>query len=126
MYYTDKKLHDILTSLLPTLKWLKCAGTVDVDRVPVEHSCALKQLDNLGLVYKRNSRTYGLQGQRLRRLIERIEACADHASCYLVTELLSDASPRQAFKPPEQAHNLTADASEFERRRPGHGQSNSQ
>src|SRR4030095_4805936 len=93
MYDTDKKLHDILTSLLPTLKWLKIVGTVDLDRVPSEHTSALKQLDGLGLVYKRNSRTYGLQIERLKKLISRIEGDADHASCYLVTELLSSACP---------------------------------
>lgn len=87
MYDTDRKLHDILTALLPTLKWLNVAGSVDVHQVPPEHTSAIKQLDVLGLVYKRNARTYGLQRERLRKLIMRIGGQVAHPSCHLLNEL---------------------------------------
>ncbi len=71
MIVTDRKLLDILVALLPTLKWLDAAQPIYLDQIPAEHIRALKQLEGLGLVYKRNAKTYGLQRERLKKILAR-------------------------------------------------------
>lgn len=71
MIVTDRKLLDILVALLPTLKWLDAAQPIYLDQIPAEHIHALKQLEGLGLVYKRNAKTYGLQRERLKKILAR-------------------------------------------------------
>lgn len=62
---------DILLSLAPTVVWLDEAEPIHMQKVPAEHSTRLKQLENLGLVYRRNSHSCGLQRRRLIKLLTR-------------------------------------------------------
>lgn len=62
---------DVLIKLAPLVKLLAELEPVDVADLPKEYANDLKQLENLGLVFRRNSRSCALQKQRLLKLIER-------------------------------------------------------
>jgi len=62
---------NVLLELAPTLNWLNQVQPISAADIPTEHQCGLKQLENLGLVYRRNSRSCGLQNQRLLKMLKR-------------------------------------------------------
>jgi len=65
----ENRMLTLLNSLSPTMKWLsKTEPVADAD-VPDEYLADLKQLENIGLVSRRN-RTLVLQRERLKRLLE--------------------------------------------------------
>lgn len=68
--YYDQPLRKLLGSLSPTINWLTEKGTVEVNNVPGEHVDAIKQLERIGVVHKRNNRLYELQKVRLRKLMD--------------------------------------------------------
>lgn len=68
--YYDQPLRKLLGALSPTINWLTERGTVEVNSVPGEHVDAIKQLERIGVVHKRNNRLYELQKVRLRKLMD--------------------------------------------------------
>lgn len=62
---------DVLLKLAPTLNWLNEVQPISAVDIPAEHQDGLKQLETMGLVYRRNSRTLGLQNQRLLKMLKR-------------------------------------------------------
>lgn len=68
--YYDQPLRKLLGTLSPTINWLTAEGCVDVNRVPAEHLDAIKQLERIGVVHKRNNRLYELQKVRLKKLMD--------------------------------------------------------
>lgn len=68
---------DVLLELAPMVNWLNTCEPVNTKSVPSEYSQGLKHLENLGLVYRRNSQSCGLQRRRLLRLIERVSESVD-------------------------------------------------
>ncbi|HEY9789587.1 MAG TPA: hypothetical protein V6D22_04250 [Candidatus Obscuribacterales bacterium] len=68
--YYDQPLRKLLGVLSPTINWLTEKGTVEVNGVPGEHVDAIKQLERIGVVHKRNNRLYELQKIRLKKLMD--------------------------------------------------------
>ena len=68
--YYDQPLRKLLGVLSPTITWLTERGTVEVNSVPGEHVEAIKQLERIGGVHKRNNRLYELQKVRLKKLMD--------------------------------------------------------
>jgi hypothetical protein len=68
--YYDQPLRKLLGALSPTINWLTEKGTVEVNSVPGEHVDAIKQLERIGVVHKRNNRLYELQKVRLKKLMD--------------------------------------------------------
>lgn len=68
--YYDQPLRKLLGVLSPTINWLTEKGTVEVNNVPGEHVDAIKQLERIGVVHKRNNRLYELQKVRLKKLMD--------------------------------------------------------
>ena len=80
----DQPMRKMLGVLSPTISWLNEKGSVDVGAVPDSHLEAIKQLERIGVVHKRNNRCYELQKIRLKKLlgnlgIETLVAEADAA-----------------------------------------------
>jgi hypothetical protein len=80
----DQPMRKLLGVLSPTISWLNEKGSVDVGAVPDSHLEAIKQLERIGVVHKRNNRCYELQKIRLKKLlgnlgIETLVAEADAA-----------------------------------------------
>ena len=65
----DQPMRKLLGVLSPTISWLNEKGTVDVSKVPDSHLEAIKQLERIGVVHKRNNRSYELQKIRLKKLL---------------------------------------------------------
>lgn len=65
----DQPMRKLLGILSPTISWLSEKGTVDVSSVPDDHLEAIKQLERIGVVHKRNNRCYELQKIRLKKLM---------------------------------------------------------
>ncbi len=65
----DQPMRKLLGVLSPTISWLNEKGTVDVGAVPDSHLEAIKQLERIGVVHKRNNRCYELQKIRLKKLL---------------------------------------------------------
>jgi hypothetical protein len=70
--YYEQPLRKLLGSLSPTIGWLSEKGTVEVNTVPPEHVDAIKQLERIGIVHKRNNRMYELQKVRLKKLMDQM------------------------------------------------------
>jgi hypothetical protein len=68
--YYDQPLRKLLGILSPTITWLSEKGTIEVNSVPGEHVDAIKQLERIGVVHKRNNRLYELQKIRLKKLMD--------------------------------------------------------
>lgn len=68
--YYDQPLRKLLGTLSPTISWLTEKGTIEVNNVPGEHVDAIKQLERIGVVHKRNNRLYELQKVRLKKLMD--------------------------------------------------------
>lgn len=65
----DQPMRKLLGVLSPTISWLNEKGSVDVGAVPDNHLEAIKQLERIGVVHKRNNRCYELQKIRLKKLM---------------------------------------------------------
>ncbi len=65
----DQPMRKLLGSLSQTITWLDEKGSVDVSSVPEGHVDAIKQLERIGIVHKRNNRQYELQRIRLKKLM---------------------------------------------------------
>jgi hypothetical protein len=65
----DQPMRKLLGILSPTISWLNEKGSVDVSSVPDTHLEAIKQLERIGVVHKRNNRSYELQRIRLKKLL---------------------------------------------------------
>jgi hypothetical protein len=65
----DQPMRKLLGILSPTISWLNEKGSVDVGSVPDNHLEAIKQLERIGVVHKRNNRCYELQKIRLKKLL---------------------------------------------------------
>lgn len=68
--YYEQPLRKLLGSLSQTIGWLVERGSVEVSTVPAEHLDAVKQLERIGIVHKRNNRIYELQKVRLKKLMD--------------------------------------------------------
>ncbi len=67
----DSKIFGVIRECHGALSWLRTEEGIEEKRAPEEHRDYLKQLEKLGIVYKRNGRSLGIRWQRLRKLIER-------------------------------------------------------
>ncbi len=65
----EQPMRKLLGVLQPTISWLNERGPVDVGEVPANHIDAIKQLERIGIVHKRNNRCYELQKIRLKKLM---------------------------------------------------------
>jgi hypothetical protein len=65
----EQPMRKLLGTLSPTISWLNEKGSVDVSSVPESHLEAIKQLERIGVVHKRNNRSYELQKIRLKKLL---------------------------------------------------------
>lgn len=65
----EQPMRKLLGTLSPTISWLKEKGSVDVSLVPEDHLEAIKQLEKIGIVHKRNNRCYELQKIRLKKVM---------------------------------------------------------
>ncbi len=65
----EQPMRKLLGTLSPTISWLNEKGCVDVASVPESHLEAIKQLERIGVVHKRNNRSYELQKIRLKKLL---------------------------------------------------------
>lgn len=68
--YYEQPLRKLLGSLSQTIGWLTERGSVEVSTVPAEHMDAIKQLERIGIVHKRNNKIYELQKVRLKKLMD--------------------------------------------------------
>ncbi len=68
--YYEQPLRKLLGSLSQTIGWLTERGSVEVNTVPPEHLEAIKQLERIGIVHKRNNKIYELQKVRLKKLMD--------------------------------------------------------
>ncbi|HEY9712804.1 MAG TPA: hypothetical protein V6C72_05005 [Chroococcales cyanobacterium] len=92
----DQPMRKLLGVLSPTISWLNEKGSVDVGAVPDNHLEAIKQLERIGVVHKRNNRCYELQKIRLKKLlgnlgIETLVATAPDASLQPALDTTLDA-----------------------------------
>ncbi len=67
----DHRILDVLLKLAPTLNWLNEAQPINAMDIQSEHLCGLKQLETMGLVYRRNRLSCSLQKQRLLKMLKR-------------------------------------------------------
>ncbi len=65
----EQPMRKLLGSLYPTISWLNENGSVEVNAVPEDHLDAIKQLERIGVVHKRNNKLYELQKIRLKKLL---------------------------------------------------------
>lgn len=65
----EQPMRKLLDVLSPTIFWLDEIGSIDISRVPGDHLEAIKQLERIGVVHKRNNRSYELQKIRLKKLM---------------------------------------------------------
>ncbi len=69
--FGENKIFGVIRDCHSSLKWLSQEEGISEKEAPEEHKENLKQLEKLGIVYKRNGRSLGIRWQRLRRLVER-------------------------------------------------------
>ena len=69
MPVSEQPMRKLLGVLYPTISWLSEKGSVAISAVPSDHLEAIKQLERIGIVYKRNNRSYELQKIRLKKLL---------------------------------------------------------
>ncbi len=69
MAVSEQPMRKLLGVLSPTIFWLSEQGSVAISAVPANHLEAIKQLERIGIVYKRNNRSYELQKIRLKKLL---------------------------------------------------------
>lgn len=68
----DQPMRKLLGVLSPTITWLKEKGSVEIAGVPPAHIEAIKQLERIGVVHKRNNKSYELQSIRLKKLLDNL------------------------------------------------------
>jgi len=68
---SESRLIHTLLPLANTVSWLNEVQPIAVSSIPIEHTEALKQLESLGLTYRRNRTMCALQRERLIRLVIR-------------------------------------------------------
>ncbi len=66
----EQPMLKLLGSLSPTIQWLSECGPIDAANVPSTHLESIKQLERIGIVHKRNNRSYELQRIRLKKLMD--------------------------------------------------------
>ena len=71
MTYGDNKIFSVIRECHGALEWLSQEEGISDKSAPDGYKEDLKQLEKLGIVYKRNGRSLGIRWQRLRRLMER-------------------------------------------------------
>lgn len=69
MPVSEQPMRKLLGVLYPTISWLSEQGSVAISAVPTDHLDAIKQLERIGVVNKRNNRSYELQKIRLKKLL---------------------------------------------------------
>lgn len=69
--YGENKIFGVIRDCHGALTWLHKEEGIEEKQAPEQHKDNLKQLEKLGIVYKRNGRSLGIRWQRLRKLIER-------------------------------------------------------
>ncbi len=74
----QNRMLDVLFKLAPTLNWLNDVEPVHDSKIPEEHAEGMKQLENLGLSYRRNNHICALQKQRLFKIIRNEFQLAEH------------------------------------------------
>lgn len=72
----DSCMVEVLLQLAPAVNWLNEVEPIDASKIPKLHLDAVKQLEKLGLVFRRNSRTCALQRHRLIRMLKRLSRYA--------------------------------------------------
>jgi hypothetical protein len=94
----EQPMRKLLGSLSPTISWLNEKGSVDVASVPEPHLEAIKQLERIGVVHKRNNRSYELQKIRLKKLLGNlgIEALTNVPADVLTSEVAEPVIPMAA------------------------------
>ena len=65
----EQPMRKLLGVLSPTISWLSEKGPIEAGEVPADHLDAIKQLERIGIVHKRNNRCYELQKIRLKKLM---------------------------------------------------------
>lgn len=65
----DQPMRKLLGTLEPTISWLSERGPVEAGQIPPSHVDAIKQLERIGIVCKRNNRCYELQKIRLKKMM---------------------------------------------------------
>ena len=65
----EQPMRKLLGVLSPTISWLNEKGPIEAAEVPADHLEAIKQLERIGVVHKRNNRCYELQKIRLKKLM---------------------------------------------------------
>lgn len=68
----EQPMVKLLRQLQPTIQWLESKGVVEASEVPPEHIDAIKQLERIGVVHKRNNRNYELRKVRLQKIMDSI------------------------------------------------------
>jgi hypothetical protein len=88
----EQPMRKLLGTLSPTISWLNEKGAVDVSSVPESHLEAIKQLERIGVVHKRNNRSYELQKIRLKKLLGTVgidELVKEHAAVLAAEALVA-------------------------------------
>jgi hypothetical protein len=67
----ENRIIHVLLPLANTVSWLNEVQPIAVRLIPDEHLEALKQLEFLGLIFRRNRTTCALQTERLIKLLKR-------------------------------------------------------
>lgn len=97
----EQPMRKLLGTLSPTISWLNEKGCVDVASVPESHLEAIKQLERIGVVHKRNNRSYELQKIRLRKLLgtDTIEELTEQAAQMALQMAQLAAMPKEVVEP---------------------------
>ena len=86
------KIFEVIRNNHEFLSWLNNEESPDIKEMPEEYKADCKQLQNLGIVYKRNNRSLGIKWQRLRQLISRHDANAPFGQEDLIEYFAATAS----------------------------------
>lgn len=86
------KIFEVIRNNHAFLSWLNSEESPDIKEMPEEYKADCKQLQNLGIVYKRNNRSLGIKWQRLRQLISRHDANAPYEQADLIEYFAATAS----------------------------------
>ena len=93
----ENRILDVLQLLAPAINWLIKVEPINATDVPPDHLEAVKRLETLGLVYRRNSRSYCVQKHRLIKMLKResqyvsVEQCDKFRSIFaLILESSGD------------------------------------
>jgi hypothetical protein len=104
MTYLTSDLFDVLIKLAPLVKLLVELEPVNASDLPAEHMNDLKQLETLGLVFRRNSHACTLQKQRLIKIIERESRYVSTAKRSMCLSAYSSLIQLKESQSPHQLH----------------------